>query len=354
MLGGITRKSWRELKAANEIDPAFRGRAALLGLLAGFNGLAAGWEERKYGGRIAATEIKTPPLFLLGHWRSGTTWLHQLLCLDPQFGYVSSLQAIHPSTSLVTGRLFGGDGVRKRPMDNVLQGAGSPQEDEFAVATRSLVSPFLGFVFPRRASFYDRFLNFDDGAPSEVDAWKKAMLTTVRKATMMAGGRPLVLKSPPHTARIRLLLELFPDARFVHLHRNPFDVFRSNLALNDTLAWHSYLQVPRPEDLVEAALRRYRLMFAAYFRDQPLIPAGRFFETSYAELVRHPVETLDDLYRGLSLPGFAAFRPVLARHLAAQPSYGRREHAALPAELRDRIAAEAGGALHRWGYSAKN
>jgi len=50
----------------------------------------------------------------------------------------------------------------------------------------------------------------------------------IRKVQLFRGTeKRLLLKSPVHTARIKLLLKLFPDAQFVYIHRNPYDVFRS-------------------------------------------------------------------------------------------------------------------------------
>jgi hypothetical protein len=38
-----------------------------------------------------------PPLFVLGHWRSGTTHLHNLLCLDERAGYTTTFQTVFPN-----------------------------------------------------------------------------------------------------------------------------------------------------------------------------------------------------------------------------------------------------------------
>lgn len=46
------------------------------------------------------------------------------------------------------------------------------------------------------------------------------------QVSLQAGGKPLVVKSPVHTARVRLLLRLFPRARFIYLHRPPLDVLQ--------------------------------------------------------------------------------------------------------------------------------
>src|SRR5271165_4013636 len=47
-------------------------------------------QEAILGRRIRKTQITQPPIFILGHWRTGTTLLHELLVLDPRFGYPST------------------------------------------------------------------------------------------------------------------------------------------------------------------------------------------------------------------------------------------------------------------------
>ena len=95
----------------------------------------------------------------------------------------------------------------------------------------------------------------------------------MRKLTFKYG-RPLVLKSPPHTARIRLLLEMFPEARFVHIHRHPYQVFRSCRHYHDTAVWYSYLQKPDTSLNDDRIIRRYE----AFAKDEAeLIDCGLTF-----------------------------------------------------------------------------
>ena len=193
------------------------------------NSVGARIERGRFGRRIDATQVQ-PPLFILGHYRSGTTHLHNLLALDPQFAAPTFFQALNPHTFLTTERWAAPVAdrlvVRRRYQDEVALGAGVPTEDEIALGTMTGLSPYLGWYFPRGRADYDRYLTFRGVPDEEVARWGHALTTFLKKLTLRYG-RPLVLKSPPHTARIRLLLGLFPDARFVHIHRDPYDVFRS-------------------------------------------------------------------------------------------------------------------------------
>ena len=96
-----------------------------------------------------------PPLFILGHYRSGTTHLHNLLALDPQFAAPTFFQALNPHTFLTTERLAAPVAdrlvVRRRYQDEMALGAGVPSEDEFALGTMTGLSPYLGWYFPETA-----------------------------------------------------------------------------------------------------------------------------------------------------------------------------------------------------------
>src|SRR4051794_34077232 len=201
------------------------------------NSLYGRREAKSYRSLAEGVTIQ-PPLFILGHWRSGTTLLHNLLALDDQFAYPNLYEVFFPHTFLSTEdvRL---DQVNPlipstRAMDNVAQGLGMPNEDEFATCTASLVSPYMMWSFPRRQEHYERYLTFRSVAEEEVNRWKAALVLFMKKLTLRYN-RPIVLKSPPHTCRIRLLLELFPDARFVNIRREPYTVFQSTRHLNEVL-----------------------------------------------------------------------------------------------------------------------
>ena len=145
------------------------------------------------------------------------------------------------------------------------------------------VGPFLAGL-----EFYGRYLTLRDASVSEVAEWKSALAWVVQKLSFKYG-KPLVLKSPGHTCRIRLLLELFPDAKFMHIHRNPYDVFRSTQHLIRTVTPWLALQRPGYRDLEKRTLRQYREVYEVFFEERRLIPKGRFHEVRFEELEKDPL-----------------------------------------------------------------
>jgi hypothetical protein len=106
-------------------------------LAAANNSLLGLLQSAIYGARLRNTEIEHDPIFVLGHWRSGTTHLHELLALDDRFAFPTSFECFAPHHCLVTDRvypkLFSWLLPGKRVMDDMALGFGRPQEDELAL-----------------------------------------------------------------------------------------------------------------------------------------------------------------------------------------------------------------------------
>jgi hypothetical protein len=354
-LAGITLGDWLRLLRDNDfaVDPPYWARAVSATLVSIANSLQRWREERVYGPKVAAVQVK-PPVFILGHWRTGTTHLHNLLSVDPRFAYPNTYQVSYPHTFLSTealgSRLTAVFLPAKRPMDDVRMSFQAPNEDEFALcATTGLASPYLGSLFPRRQDHYDRFLTFR-GAPAAVVArWKAGLVHFLRKLTWKYD-RPLVLKSPPHTCRVRLLLELFPDARFVHIRRNPYTVFQSSEHwLRKAVPWFQ-LQRSNLRHLGVRILRIYKEMYDVYFEERGLIPHGRLHEVCFEELDKDPLGQVRGVYEALDFPDFNEVEPALRRYVESLAGYKKNTFGELPADLRQCVAREWRRYFEEWGY----
>jgi hypothetical protein len=356
-LAGITAGAWWQLLRENRfsVSPAYWHRAAFITLSSVLNSWHARREHQRFGAAIARTVVHPRPVFILGHWRSGTTHLHNLLALDDQFAFANTYQVVNPATFLgtedVRSRKYAWMVPAKRLMDNMALSFQAPQEEEFAPALLSLKSLYLGMSFPRRMPYYERHLTFDDADPADREAWKAAHLAFVRKLSYKYEGRPLLLKSPPNTARVRLLLEMFPEARFVHIHRHPYEVFQSQLKFYDTVLWHTYLQRPDRSRMSDEILDRYQRVFAALFRDLPQIPPGNFTELAFTELEAKPVSSIERIYADLGLEGFIRLKPKLEHALASLRGYEKNKFAPLDPAMRSRVQSAANACFERWGYA---
>lgn len=293
-------------------------RLALLPGMACYNSLMHGLENLIYGRQIRETELTAPPVFILGFWRSGTTLLHGLLNRDPQFTSATMYRTLFPWHFLLTeravSRATGWLMPSTRPMDNVPMSWEAPQEDDIALCIMSLISCYTFLATPENFDEYWRALNFRTLSESELTRWKNCLDLLLRKITLR-DRRRIVLKSPSHTFRIPTLLEMFPDARFIYIHRHPYDVFRSAVHLRRTMIHENGLGRPIMKNVEQEILKSYQLGFDVYERDRHLIPQGNLHEVRFEDLENDPVEEVAGLYSALSLPGFETLRPLLENDL---------------------------------------
>ena len=112
------------------------------------------------------------------------------------------------------------------PPGQCLPGNKDPRRGRKRLCAMTLLSPYLNDVFRRTGEDCSRYTTFRDVNKHERDEWKEAFAYYCSKLTYFHK-KTLLLKSPPHTGRIELLLEVFPEARFVSIHRNPYEVFAS-------------------------------------------------------------------------------------------------------------------------------
>ncbi len=351
-LSGVVFVDWLRLLAANRfrVHPACWGRAAAITLGTVSSSVLRAVENRRFGPLIAQTEVPAP-LIVLGHWRSGTTHLHNLLAEDCQFACPRMFDVLFPHSflSLQLGRAWGELLSPTRHIDNVRLGWGVPYEDEFALCATTFRSPYLAWIFSRRYDHYRQYLTFRGVPQREVAEWQAGLLHFARKLTVKYG-RPLVLKSPPHTARIKLILEVFPGARFVHIHRDPFAVFQSTRRMVEVAGSLMRLQPLDRARLDERVLARYVELYDAFFEERHLIPAERFHEMGYEALEQDPLGALRRMYQALGLSGFEAFLPRLLAYREIVRDYKRNVHVALPGPLRAEIRRRWHRSFQEWGY----
>lgn len=343
-------RNWRRLARENGVDAEFRRRAAFI------TAVSLATMPLRIADRLGATPDLdvADPVFVVGHWRSGTTYLHNLLCTDPQFGWVTTYQTLAPDTVRsghrtlrpILGRLM----PPTRMMDDVALSVDGPQEEEWAVANLSPYSFYHHFSFPRRTRHYfERYALLRSIPEAERLAWAAVYRKVVAVAGRRAQGRRLVLKNPANTARIPALLALYPGARFVHIHRDPYEVLGSTLHLYRTVYAIAALQHTDPAEVQENVLACYADMMAAYLQSRAHLPAGRLVEVAYGDLERRPLDVVETIYRGLGLSGFAGARPAMQAHVRATSSH-RRVDRPLSREAADRVTTRWGFAVDAFGY----
>jgi omega-hydroxy-beta-dihydromenaquinone-9 sulfotransferase len=354
VIQGMTLNSLVRVLARNDfmVDTRCLGRLAYLLVMGVTNSIFGACETYYNQKDFDEVKIEHPPLFVLGHWRSGTTHLHNLLSLDETLASPTAYQASFPHHfvySQVAGVIFNWIAPNKRPMDNVSFASHVPHEDEFALAAHSTVSPYMKLLFPVTGDNGYAELDPQHLSPRNLERWKESLLLFLKKLTLSEGKR-ILLKSPPHTARVGTLVEMFPGAQFVHIVRNPYMVFLSTRKLWKNSLSHTHLQFPSPEFVDELILSWYTELFSCFERDRGTIPAGSLHEMKFEDLETQPVETLRLMYENLGLAGFESFEPKLRSYLNSISGYQKNVYRLDDAD-REKIAERWRHTFECYGYA---
>ncbi len=306
-----------------------------------------------YGRRIRDVELTHPPIFIVGHWRSGTTHLHELLVRDERFTFPTTFECFAPNDFLVADSwapyLFYLFLPRKRPMDNMAMGLAHPQEDEFALCGMGAPTPYMRMAFPNHPPPFQEMFNTDAASQHDVARFREALDRFVRCITVRRN-KTIVLKSPPHTGRVGLLAEMYPGARFIHISRDPYALFPSTQRLWRALDAAQGFQLPRHEHLDDYIFDCFERMYAGFEHQRQRIPPEQISDVRYEDLIADPIGQVRRLYDELDLGDFDTVQPALEAYLSTQKDYKPNRHE-LPAALKAEIDRRWAGYKEKYGYA---
>lgn len=307
-------------------------------------------QHASHAEKIAAA-VPPEPIFLLGFWRSGTTLLHELFCCDPRFGFPTTYACLNPSHFLLTEQWVRGrkgqEQVR-RQMDDMRYSWISPQEDEFALLALGAPSAYEALIAPWLMRDTGALLDLCHQPQEQQERWSKTLQYFVRLLTIQQG-KAMVLKSPPHGFRLPLLASLFPQARYVVIERNPYEVFASNLKLWQTLLEMYSLEAVQLEDIERFILEAYVLHEEILAEGASQLRAGLLAAVRYEELVADPIGQMKRLYGELELTDFDVLQPRLEQHVQSVAGH-RRNRFRLSVEQRRRVDAAWRDFIRSKGY----
>jgi omega-hydroxy-beta-dihydromenaquinone-9 sulfotransferase len=330
ILAGIRMRPLMTLLRTRGFTPALRNLGRLLYLFqnSAWSSLLTWREKRIYGEKLNSLKIPDDPVIIIGHWRTGSTFLHQVLSLDEQFIAPTLFQAAFPESFLVSARYFRpvfGALVRKRPMDNVRLGFDDPQEDEFALVKLTLDSPLLDVIFPRKPGYFmNDVLDFNPETENR-EMWKKQLANFCARIRLESG-KTILLKNPAHSLRIPLLIEAFPKARFIYLHRHPYKVVASSLHLWKVLAKDNQLKgkpyFPDLKEVTEGLIKFYDKIE----HDLAELPPGKYCEVSFEALEADPAAEIKAIYNAIGLEFTAAFEDRIRMYFDKEKGFKKNSY----------------------------
>ena len=173
---------------------------------------------------------------------------------------------------------------------------------------------YMPIVFMKQRWAFWEYFSFQSPAVAPQRAhWVACFREFLQKITFSAGRdsisngaddtrRRLLLKSPCHTARVKLLLEEFPDARFIYLHREPYTVFQSAANMADSTYWFTYLNTPSSEEVNEFIIEQFKTLHKECAHLATWLPSERAY-LSHAPTAISSLRPFNSLMPAVSLTG---------------------------------------------------
>ncbi len=345
---------YRLLKSNGGFDLRYLPRVIILFLvsvvLLPFNAL----EHLLYGKRIDAVQLSDSPLIIIGHDRSGTTHLLNLMSMDPQFAYTRPSQMVLPGCCILFDKIL--DALLglldyRRPFDNMEVGPGSPQDDEVPMVKLTPHAEYHKYSFPRNYRYWLETYVFRFSEKSlAFNEWRATYLGTLRKAAVLMKRNRSLLKSPATMANLNVVTELFPNAKYIHIKRNPYKVLPSQINLHKVMVEKYALEAVNDEQIREFALYQYAGYMNGFLQDRHRIPDNNFIEIRYEDFVTDRIGWLRKIYTQLDLGDFSAREKSLQDYINSIEGYERHSFAIDPT-LKAAIQAQLGFAFDALGYN---
>lgn len=310
---------------------------------------------------LRKTEIREP-VFVIGHARSGTTHLHDLLYEDNErfscfLMYELFWSALIPKKSIrlfarIDAGLLGGfferraraksDARYSKTRDAHHQAADSPEEDD-GILTYSCSSGSWSLRVPDLSVVGFHYI--DDWPDRKRRRMMRFYRECIRRQLYLNGpGKIHLSKNPTFTGRVESLVEFFPDAKFIIPYRNPLETMPSLLKL-----MRGFWKIRGvTEDRIE---RGFKLLaeqsLHSYWYPEEVLdrhPETTVSEVDYLELIAHPKQVIQRIYADFGYQMSPEYEAVLEQAEASAGQHETRHRYSLEefgldeAEIRRRLA----------------
>ncbi|MBQ8674589.1 MAG: sulfotransferase [Bacteroides sp.] len=330
-LVGADWQTFKAITAGRTVDAGYKGKYRLTKMVCRLLSLFVGEQERRYNKLLADQPLAHDPVFILGHWRSGTTFVHNVLSCDKHFGYNTTYQTVFPHL-MMWGQPFFKKNMSwlmpdKRPTDNMELAVDLPQEEEFALGNMMPYTYYNFWFLPRHQQEYaEKYLLFNDVTPEELRVFEETFRKLIKISLWNTRGTQFLSKNPPHTGRVRQLVSMFPNAKFIYLMRNPYTVFESTRSFFTNTIQPLKLQDITPEELERNILSIYAKLYHKYEADKSCIPAGNLIEVKFEDFEADAMEMTRRIYETLQLPGFAEAEEAIAAYVGGKKGYKKNKY----------------------------
>ena len=277
------------------------------------------------------------PLFIFGLPRSGTTYLHSLLALDPEARSATVWESMHPSpptdaATFATDPRIAETRAELQALDEIAPGfldkhpmaPEDPTECEaFTIYHFNTIAIWASFPTPRYAEW------IRSGASDGLFEWHRRMLQQYQ----WKGPRGRwTLKSPNHIFTLPALLAVYPDARLVQTHRDPLQTLPSNASLVHTMrAGMDPAADPADTGRDVFAMMADGIDLSLAARADPGID-GRILDIAYRDTVDDPIGTVRRIHEHFGLPFSIAHQRNIEARIEQDAANRTKAHRYTPEE----------------------
>jgi len=287
--------------------------------------------DRQWHPEITAEEIRRP-LFITGLPRSGTTLLHGLMAQDPANRSPLNWEMLYPSPPPERSRYETDPRIelaerqlrwfhRLVPDFRKIHPVGARLPEECLIITSY---SFLSFQFQTThdVASYQAWLESQDLRPAY--RFHRQFLQHLQ---WHCPAERWVLKAPAHLFGLGALFAVYPDAGVILTHRDPLEVVASVASLHTVLR-STFSDAVDPIAVGAEVTRRWAagITRALHARDEGGVPADRFLDIRYTDLVRDPLGMVRRIYRHFGLPLTPAAEDRMRRFLAENPKDKHGRH----------------------------
>ena len=356
MLSGVRFDVWLQLLRDNKIDKKHIPQAAVITLESLLFAPFAYLEYILTWIPVHLQKLNGDPVFIVGFWRSGTSYLHNLITRDPQWGWLDPVSAMTFGNSIFLRKPLTyvlKDGLKgAREMDNLEFELDLPMEEAHAMTSWSTqcVSHMMAFPDHGKGSKYINMIFPDAMSSKDRRKYWISYNYLLKKLTLMKGGKQLCLKSPDNTAKIAFLRRAYPHSKYINIYRNPYTVVRSALnmfriemdkfALSETVS---------NEYLLDRVCQIFERVYRRAFRDLDRIPEKDKIEIKYEDFIQNQEEYMAMIYKKLGLKNYDKAEPYFREYINSMENYKTNTYDYAP-ELIEKVNERLGFYFERYGY----
>ncbi len=278
------------------------------------------------------------PVFIIGHPRSGTTFIHHLFTQTDEMAAFTTWQLLFPA---ITARKIVKPIVRfltrKKPMILIPEEAGhqisldSVEEDEM-LFLHNHDTQFVIIGTPMGFTEKDyRDVRFNDLQPRKQRIRSARFLKSIFQRHIYDTGKTQIFAQTHFsTHRIKTLLEVFPDAKFIYMHRMPEDTLPSYLSLNHNtldILWgmHRFSEAQKAtfnNRRYRHSLELYRYFYDLWHNDE--IDKDKVLIVDYKKLRDELMPMFEQIVEFTGIQPSEKLRNAVARQAEKQKSYQRK------------------------------